>query len=111
MGFKCAANEEEVVSLPSSFVKFSSGLRMLIVSFEKEISSLLKKLETRKRRGVKRLGEKKIFLSSSRFDREIRKLECSVNYNSSPSTIKQKGKGVGDLGKGLELSSGSTIVQ
>ena len=57
-GFESIVEGEEVVSLPSSFVKFSSSLGMPVVGLEKEISSLLKKLNSRKGRGVKEVREK-----------------------------------------------------
>ena len=102
LGFECAAEVEEVVSLPSSFVKFSSGLGVPIVGFEKEISSLLKKLQSRKESGVNGLGGKKKILLSSCFERKIRKLECSINYNSSLSTVRGKGRGFKEgVGVGL----------
>ena len=53
---------------------------MPIASFEKKICALIRKMELRKGRGMRMLGVRR---SSSRFEREIRKLECSVNYNSS----------------------------
>ena len=52
-------------------------------------------MESRKGTGVRVSRGKKIPLSS-RPEREIRKLECSVNYNSSPFNSKEQGRGVGD---------------
>ena len=96
LGFESAVGggggEEEVVSLPSSFVKFSNGLGMSVVALEKEISLLLKKLDLRKGRGVKGSGGKKKSLPSC-FEREIRKLESLVNYDCSPFIVKGKGRG------------------
>ena len=60
-----------------------------MVGFEKEITALLKKMESRKGRGVKvSRGSRKS--SSSCLEREIRKLECSVNYNDTPLAVKGK---------------------
>ncbi|KAL6335611.1 hypothetical protein AAG906_030745 [Vitis piasezkii] len=71
LGFECAVEGEEIVRLPSNIVKFSSGLGMAVAGFKKEINSLLKKLESRKGRGIKGFGGKKKFVPSSRFEREI----------------------------------------
>ena len=71
LGFECAVEGEEIVRLPSNIVKFSSGLGMAVAGFKKEINSLLKKLESRKGRGVKGFGGKKKFVPSSCFEREI----------------------------------------
>ena len=68
--FESAAKGEEVVSLPSNFVKFSSSLGMPITGLEKEIS-LLMKLDSRKGKGVKGSGRKKNSLPSSLFEREL----------------------------------------
>ena len=67
LGFERVAEGEEVVSLPSSFVKFSNSLGMLVAGLEKETNLLLKKLDSRKGKGVK--GKKS--LPSFRFEREI----------------------------------------
>ena len=64
---------------------------MSIERYEKEIFSLLRKIETRKGCGVCVLGKKKKLNSTSRFEREIQKLECSVNYKNSPLLVKGKG--------------------
>ena len=52
---------EEVVfseSLPCKFAKFSSFLGMLMVGFKKEITSLLRKMEARKKAWSKDLRQK-----------------------------------------------------
>ena len=46
-------------SLPYKFSKFSNLLGMLVKGFEKETSSLMRKMEARKGRGVKISGEKR----------------------------------------------------
>lgn len=63
--------------------------------FEKETSSLMRKMEARKGRGVKISGEKRKTCLSSWVEMEIRKLECSVNYNSSSLSIGEEGGTVG----------------
>lgn len=60
---------EDFNCLPSRFVKFSNCLGMPIASFEKEICSPVRRLDSRKGRGVRVLGGKK--RSSSCFKREI----------------------------------------
>ena len=84
----CVPKEEDLLSLPNKFVNFSSYLGMPIVGFEKEIRSLLKKLEARKWCGAKGAGSERSHYPVSHFERELHKLESSVNYNSSPCTIK-----------------------
>lgn len=71
-------------SLPCKFAKFSSFVGMPLAGFKEEISSLLREMEARKGRGVKFSGGKRKTISSSRVEREIRKLECFVNCNSCP---------------------------
>ena len=61
-----------------------------MAGFKKEITSLLGKMEARKECGVKISGGKRKAFSSSRVQREISKLECSVNYSSSPFLVKGK---------------------
>lgn len=68
---------------------------MPVVGFEKEIRSLLKKLEARKGRGVKVSGGKRSLRLASHFERELRNLESSVNYNSAPCTMRGKGRSTG----------------
>ena len=74
------------LSLPISAAFWGDG---------KEISSLLRKMESRKGRGVKvSRGNRKSF-SCTCLEGEIRKLECSVNYNYSPLSVKGRGKSSG----------------
>lgn len=68
---------------------------MSIERYEKEIFSLLRKIETRKGCGVCVLRKKKKLNSTSRFEREIQKLECSVNYKNSPLLVRGKGRSSG----------------
>lgn len=72
MEFGCVFVGEDLDSIPNKY--FSNCVGMLVVGFEKEISSILRKLESIKGHGVKILGRKKILPSSSRFEREIGKL-------------------------------------
>ncbi|RVW17850.1 Protein FAM91A1 [Vitis vinifera] len=74
MEFGCVFVGEDLDSIPNKFVNFSNCVGMLVVGFEKEISSILGKLESIKGHGVKILGRKRILPSSSRFEREIGKL-------------------------------------
>ena len=60
-----------------------------------KIFSLLRKMETRKGRGVCVSGGKNKLNSPSRFKREIQKLECSVNYKNSPLLVRGKGRSSG----------------
>ena len=83
---------KNINNLPSGFVEFSNCLGMQIAGFEKESCALIRKMGSRKGRGIRMSGGKK--RCSSRFEREIRKL-CSINYNSSPFTAKGKGSGAG----------------
>ena len=77
------------VIIPNKFVEFNSFLGLSMVGFEKEISTLLKKMESRKGCGVKASrGSRKS--SSSCLEREIRKLDCSMNYNGIPLAIRGK---------------------
>ena len=63
------------------------------MGFEKEICTVFRKMESRKGWGMRMSGGKK--RSSSRFEREIQKLECLVNNNSSLFTARGKGSSVG----------------
>ena len=84
-------------SLSTNFVNFSSFLGLPMEWFEKEISSLLKKLELRKGCGVKVSGRKRSTPSTSHFEQKIHKLECSVNYNKSPATVRGRSFGAQNL--------------
>ena len=70
-GLGGVAKGEEFASLPKGFVKFSNCLGLPILGFEKEISSLLRKLEAKKGRGVKVLGGGRKSMSSLRLEKEI----------------------------------------
>ena len=91
--FGCALEEEDFNSHPNGFVKFTNCLGMPVAGFEKKICALVRKMESRKGRDVRVTRSKK--RSSSRFKREIRKLEYSVNYNSSLFIARGRGSGAG----------------
>ena len=60
----------------SSLVKFSKALGFSTEGVEGEILKLLLKLNTGRDQ-----GKKKGTLGLTRFDREVKKLECSINYD------------------------------
>ena len=66
-----------------------------MVGFEKEINSLLRKIESRKGRGVKVVGGKKKSFLATHLEREILKLECPGNYDCSFVLVKVRGRGFG----------------
>lgn len=76
--------------------RFSSFLETPVVGFENEIISLLRKTDARRGNEGMALGRKMNPKASSRFDREIQKLECSINYNKSPLVARGRGRSIGD---------------
>ena len=60
----------------SSLVKFCKSLGFSTEGVEVEILKLLLRLKTRRNQGKKK-GTPRL----TRFDREVKKLECSINYN------------------------------
>ena len=76
---------------------FSSLVGMPIYGFEKEIFSLLRKMEKMRGCGACVSGGTRKLNLTSHFEREILKLECLVNYKSSPLLI-----------RGRERSNGAT---
>ena len=64
----------------SSLAKFSRYLGMPTEGFEGEILFLLKRMKERKLQKGKLDGRKRRKLESSKFERELRKLEWTVNY-------------------------------
>ena len=76
---------------------FSSLVGMPIYGFEKEIFSLLRKMEKMRGCGACVSGGTRKLNLTSHFEREILKLECLVNYKSSPLLI-----------RGMERSNGAT---
>ena len=85
--------ELSFVSLPNKFANLNSFLEVPVASFEKKISTLLRKMESRKDCRVKVTGGKRKIFSSTHLDCEIRKLECSVNYNLQVLSSLSQGKG------------------
>ena len=67
---------------------FSSLVGMPIYGFEKEIFSLLRKMEKMRGCGACVSGGTRKLNLTSHFEREILKLECLVNYKSSPLLIR-----------------------
>ena len=64
----------------SSLAKFSRYIGMPTEGFEGEIFLLLKRMKERKIQKGKLNGRKRKKLESSKFERELRKLEWTVNY-------------------------------
>ena len=62
--------------------QFSDFLGMSTTSFEKEILALLKKWKLRKEQKDQWSRSKRIKVESSRFERELGRLECSINFKS-----------------------------
>ena len=95
MEARCISVGKELsfVSLPNKFANLNRFLELPVASFEKEISTLLRKMESRKDCRVKVTGGKRKIFSSTHLDCEIRKLECSVNYNLQVLSSLSQGKG------------------
>ena len=49
--------------------------------FAGEFLSLMKRMQERKKMKGKLAGKRRKFYKTSRFERELKKLECSVNYS------------------------------
>ena len=96
--------EFRFVIIPNKFAEFSSFLGCEWWVLKTEIIALLKKMESRKGHGVKVLrGSRKSL--SSRLEREIRKLECLVHYNSTHLAVKGKGES-----SGVQFSHSEVVV-
>lgn len=81
--------------LDNDFTKqaeFSKFLGMPIEGFEEEIWALLRKLRKKLRRGTPSKGQKKIPLSSSLFERELRRLSYSVSCGGSSLLFRRSDK-------------------
>ena len=72
--------EGELCWQSSSLAKFSRYLGMPTEGFEGEILFLLKRMKERKLQKGKLDGRKRRKLELSKFERELRKLEWTVNY-------------------------------
>ena len=70
MGSGCELVGEDPDSLPRKLANFCRFMGMPAASFEKEISSLLRKLESRKGRGIEVSGGKRKPFSISHVKRE-----------------------------------------
>ena len=85
--FKEVLEERNEVGEPcwqSSFLaKFNRCLGISVEGFEEEILFLLKRMKKRKTQNGKLDGRKKKKLESSKFEKELRKLEWTVNYLGS----------------------------
>ena len=64
----------------SCLAKFSRCIGMSMEGFEWEILTLLKRMKERKDQKGKLDSRERKKLELSRFERELRKLECTVNY-------------------------------
>ena len=62
---------------------------------------MLKKLKHTKEQKALVVGKRRIKFRSSRFKRELRKLECPVNYNKIGWGNSQTKKGKGEGGGGI----------
>lgn len=60
-------------------------------------------MEARKGRGVKVIGGRRKHLSASHFERELQKLEGSVNYDSFPCASREMGGALGTQHPGCEV--------
>ena len=80
--------EKEINWEESSLAKFSHFLGFPTVRLEKEILGLLIKI--RKRR--ERIHSKGI-LEKSKFERELKRLECSINYEGESKNCPLQGRG------------------
>ena len=95
------SSESEIEShlrwLFDKFAAFSLFLGMLVKGFEKEILALLRKMEDRQRKKapVSRKRCKRVMSSST--ERELRKLENSMNYERSSRKPKKVGSKEWDL--------------
>ena len=72
--------EEEPCWQSSSLAKFSRYIGMPTEGFEGEILLLLKRMKERRIQKGQVDGRKRKKLKSSKFERELRKLEWTVNY-------------------------------
>ena len=72
----------------SCLIKFSEYLGVTTAGFEEEILELLRKMEVQQQ-GDKRKG----YPTETRCERELRKLECTINYNGKGQTIGGRDRG------------------
>ena len=72
----------------SCLIKFSEYLGVTTAGFEEEILELLRKMEVQQQ-GDKRKG----YQTETRCERELRKLECTINYNGKGQTRDGRDRG------------------
>lgn len=86
-------SDVESLSDPSfqKFISFSKFLRLPVVGHEKEIASLLRKMDTRKDHRV--LAMKRRPSSTLQFVRELRNMEYFVNYCNSNKKERSQSSG------------------
>ncbi|RVW97119.1 hypothetical protein CK203_030038 [Vitis vinifera] len=75
--------ERRATVLWMSFLTFYRCLGMPIEGFEGEIMELMKRMKERKDLKGNLVGKKRKVQKISRSDRELKKLECSVNYSGT----------------------------
>ena len=80
-----AESDEEWNS--SCLAQFSDCLGMPTMRFEKVILVLLNKWIMRKDQKNRRSGAKRVKIESSRSERELKRLECSINFKSAGNGI------------------------
>ena len=66
----------------SCLAQFSDFLGMPTTGCEEEILTMLKKWIMRKDQKNRRSGAKRVKVESSKFVRELKRLECSINFKS-----------------------------
>ena len=92
VGGKDVESEENFLDSYKNFVSFSEYLGLPLEGFEKEVDSLLRKLEAWKGRRVVGSRGKRRSSPASQFERELQRLDCFVNYNLSSSKGRQSRK-------------------
>ena len=81
----------------SRFKEFSCFLGMPIEGCDKEICLLLSKLWKKASSGTPRKGRKKKSVPVSRSERELRRLDCSINYGDSALASKRSSRNYWEL--------------
>lgn len=76
----------------SSLVAFSNCLGMPTLGFEEEILKSLKKMKRRREVKKREYGQGRKSLAASKFKREPKKLENSINYDANISSRGGRGK-------------------
>lgn len=83
-------------------VSIHEFLGLFVEGFEKEVDSLLRILEAQKGRSVIGSSFRRTSSLNSHFERELRKLDCSANYNISSNKGRRSKKcGLGLVSKCL----------